>query len=286
MRALTESTIKAAFAKTGIWPFNPAAVTPNMMAPSKETSLRGSLPIPELSPVHTVSNMLVSMNERVQKWGAENSPSVTLSSRRSTQRTQLESDTPMSVRSQALPDPFDTLVHDSVDALQQLEAQEEAKKRASASNQLMGDGLPRLLTCEDFVKRVKAFAAAAKEKERGLKERRASKQEVKEAQKEYDTLVAQRKRENQKAHDLWVADKDLWAEEKRKAGKATRPQPLWRNFKLPPIPKLAILQSKAKELEASANAGEEEGGPGSDAEAGKDSELSGSSENEGDSHSD
>jgi hypothetical protein len=44
-RALTSGNIKTAFRKTGIHPFNPNVVTPDMLAPSKETSLESHLPV-------------------------------------------------------------------------------------------------------------------------------------------------------------------------------------------------------------------------------------------------
>jgi hypothetical protein len=44
-QALTPGNIKTAFRKTGIHPFNPDVVTPDMLAPSKETSLEANLPV-------------------------------------------------------------------------------------------------------------------------------------------------------------------------------------------------------------------------------------------------
>ncbi|KDQ18848.1 hypothetical protein BOTBODRAFT_94742, partial [Botryobasidium botryosum FD-172 SS1] len=45
LRTLSPSIIKSAFRKTGVWPFDPSVVTADMMAPSKETSCRGELPL-------------------------------------------------------------------------------------------------------------------------------------------------------------------------------------------------------------------------------------------------
>jgi hypothetical protein len=45
IHALTPGNIKTAFRKTGIHPFNPNVVTPDMLAPSKETSLESHLPV-------------------------------------------------------------------------------------------------------------------------------------------------------------------------------------------------------------------------------------------------
>jgi hypothetical protein len=48
--ALTPANIKAAFKKTGIWPFNPNVVTADMLAPSKATSSEAHLPSPPNDP--------------------------------------------------------------------------------------------------------------------------------------------------------------------------------------------------------------------------------------------
>ena len=48
---LTAKNIKAAFRKTGVWPFNPNVISTKMMAPSKETSCEGHLPIVPTTPV-------------------------------------------------------------------------------------------------------------------------------------------------------------------------------------------------------------------------------------------
>jgi len=51
VRAFTENNIRAAFAKTGIVPYNPNVVTVEMMAPSLETSTTSLLPLGLASPV-------------------------------------------------------------------------------------------------------------------------------------------------------------------------------------------------------------------------------------------
>ncbi|THU92507.1 hypothetical protein K435DRAFT_599326, partial [Dendrothele bispora CBS 962.96] len=91
----------------------------------------------------------------------------------------------------------------------QLEAQEEAKKRVSKAR-LMGDGMPRLLTSEEFVGRVEEFAKETEEKERAQKERQANKNEIAEARRKWEELENARVKENERLHDLWEADKELW----------------------------------------------------------------------------
>ena len=51
LRTLTAENIKAAFRKTGVWPFNPNVISTEMMAPSKETFREGHLPIVPATPV-------------------------------------------------------------------------------------------------------------------------------------------------------------------------------------------------------------------------------------------
>jgi len=55
---LTPGNIKAAFQKTGVVPFDPSVVTPEMMAPSLELSSKGTLPLLMSSPLRAVSDLL------------------------------------------------------------------------------------------------------------------------------------------------------------------------------------------------------------------------------------
>jgi hypothetical protein len=58
IRALTPGNIKTAFRKTGIHPFNPNVITPDMLAPSKETSLESHLPVETSEGTKIFANML------------------------------------------------------------------------------------------------------------------------------------------------------------------------------------------------------------------------------------
>lgn len=58
LRAMTPANIKSAFAKTGVWPFNRAVITKDMMAPAKETSCEGHLPIIPETPVRVIAKLL------------------------------------------------------------------------------------------------------------------------------------------------------------------------------------------------------------------------------------
>jgi hypothetical protein len=68
VRAFTESNIRAAFAKTGIVPYNPDVVTEKMMAPSLETSRTSLLPLGLASPVREVVDLISHHNARKRKW--------------------------------------------------------------------------------------------------------------------------------------------------------------------------------------------------------------------------
>jgi hypothetical protein len=74
VRALTPDNIKAAFKKTGVWPFNPDVVTEEMLAPSRETSCEAHLPLPLDDPavnvLATMLRKLTTINE------ANNEPDV------------------------------------------------------------------------------------------------------------------------------------------------------------------------------------------------------------------
>jgi hypothetical protein len=65
--AFTPETIKAAFRKTGLWPFNREVITAEMMAPSLETSVRGHLPIAPSTPVRVMTDMFYRARERAKK---------------------------------------------------------------------------------------------------------------------------------------------------------------------------------------------------------------------------
>jgi hypothetical protein len=57
--ALTPKNIKAAFKKTGVWPFNPNVVTAEMLAPSKDTSCEAHVPLPPDDPaIDVLATML------------------------------------------------------------------------------------------------------------------------------------------------------------------------------------------------------------------------------------
>ncbi|KAF5389967.1 hypothetical protein D9757_013844 [Collybiopsis confluens] len=58
LKAVTGETVKSAFRKTGVWPYNPSAITQDMMAPAKVTSIDSALPVIPATPVRVMAKMI------------------------------------------------------------------------------------------------------------------------------------------------------------------------------------------------------------------------------------
>jgi len=74
VHALTPDNIKAAFKKTGVWPFNPDVVTEEMLALSRETSCEAYLPLPPDDPAVNVLAMMLQKLTTINE--ANNDPDV------------------------------------------------------------------------------------------------------------------------------------------------------------------------------------------------------------------
>lgn len=66
MKAATPDNIKAAFRKTGAWPYDPSQISARMLAPSKETSYTCNLPLQPPSPVRVVSKAMAHLRRHDQ----------------------------------------------------------------------------------------------------------------------------------------------------------------------------------------------------------------------------
>jgi hypothetical protein len=64
VRTLTPTNIRAAFAKTGVWPFNPNVITPAMMAPSRDTSEKAAMPLKQPTPIRIVADIFDNIARR------------------------------------------------------------------------------------------------------------------------------------------------------------------------------------------------------------------------------
>ncbi|KAF8148314.1 hypothetical protein K438DRAFT_1779644 [Mycena galopus ATCC 62051] len=154
----------------------------------------------------------------------------------------------------------------------QLAAQEK-KKSDKKRGRLVGDGLPRLLTSREFVRRVTEFEKNAREKEEGLKQRKADREEKSTAMKEWKELDDARK--------AWEAERDIAKEEHRR--------PRWKKptlkgllFSLLPKPNFAVEPGE-KIVERDSDVEDSNNGPshgGDDGSESSDNDLPSPSEDE------
>jgi hypothetical protein len=314
VRALTEANIKSAFQKTGLWPFSRDVVTPEMMAPSLETSVRGHLPVPPTTPVQVMTDMLYRAHERAKKARLCTESASDSDSDAPSSPTPENPSPPRRRRlPDARPDPFSTPVKDAIASLRttsaaflvtsspvqssstppriaptvispekarntallaaepstalerelqaalreqqsknraqksqmvamqsalvlngtycdlvrsQLAAQEE-KKNKKKKGRLVGDGLPRLLTAREFVRRVAEFEKTATEKATALEQRKATRAEKAEAMKEWKMLDEERKERNHEIRNEWKEQVQAW-EAERDLAKEEHRRPRWK----------------------------------------------------------
>ncbi|KAJ7150439.1 hypothetical protein C8R43DRAFT_887278 [Mycena crocata] len=129
----------------------------------------------------------------------------------------------------------------------QLAAQEQSKT-SKQKGRLVGDGMPRLLTSSEFVRRVEAFHADAAIKEAELSERRATRVERNDALVEWKALESRRKEENKAIRVSWQADVKAWEEERDRAkalGKRPSYKPTLKGQLFSPVPKPQLAGNNA-----------------------------------------
>lgn len=66
IRALTTENIKAAFRKTGVYPFDPSVIPEEMLAPARETSTKHHSIVPLKTPVRVLANAITKWELRKQ----------------------------------------------------------------------------------------------------------------------------------------------------------------------------------------------------------------------------
>ncbi|KIJ08197.1 hypothetical protein PAXINDRAFT_60948, partial [Paxillus involutus ATCC 200175] len=92
----------------------------------------------------------------------------------------------------------------------QLAFQEEKKKNPGAPGKLVEDGLPRLLSGDEFYEKVVEFTKWQKEKEVQKETRQAEREELKAANDEWKKNEAKRKVENAARREHFHAAKTTW----------------------------------------------------------------------------
>ncbi|KAJ7435692.1 hypothetical protein FB451DRAFT_1019734 [Mycena latifolia] len=147
----------------------------------------------------------------------------------------------------------------------QLAAQEK-KKSDKKKGRLVGDGLPRLLTSREFVRRVTEFEKNARKKEEGLKQRKADREEKSAAMKEWKELDEARKARNKEIRSDYDARVKAW-EAERDIAKEERRRPRWKKPTLKgllfsPLPKPSFaVEPGEKAVERDSDVEESNDGP-------------------------
>ncbi|KAF7368486.1 HTH CENPB-type domain-containing protein [Mycena venus] len=168
----------------------------------------------------------------------------------------------------------------------QLAAQEE-KKNKKKKGRLVGDGLPRLLTAREFVRRIEEFEKNATEKAAALEQRKATRLEKADALKGWKVLDEERKERNKEIKEEWKervkeweAERDLAREEHRRPGWK---KPVLKDLLFPPLPKPGFAVEPGEKM---VETDEEEGGKDngsrdSDSDSDEDSDLPNSADESG-----
>jgi hypothetical protein len=163
----------------------------------------------------------------------------------------------------------------------QLAAQEDSKK-SKKKGRLVGDGMPRLLTSNEFVRRVVAFQKTAEDTAVESEKRRVTKAERKEAMTGWRRLEKIRKDENQAIRARWQESVTAWEVERDRAKLAGR-RPAWKKpvltgQLLSPVPKPPLVADEGEEPAA----GPSNGGARGNSSGSEDSENSEGSEDDED----
>lgn len=322
LRAFTPENVKMAFAKTGIYPFNPDVITPTAMNPSIESSRLGDgLPLPQPSPIKVVANLLKRRHE-LQNTASnqlnraafpshstisdENIDPVLLAESQAalqdlsqTSAAFLVSQSPIKASAPVpfhlppqlpppIPVPNDLLSHvpsnlfeermqemlityiklateqyATIARLQanlvlqnvycerlrsQLNAKEKAANAPKGTGRLAVDGLPRCLTSDEFVEKVREFVerqlAEATEKERKKKAR----EDYSAAMREWTRLDRLRIESNKLLTAKYKADVMIW-EAERDLAKREKRRARWNKPKKGKLPGPAPKPQKPQQLE-------------------------------------
>ncbi|CAA7271870.1 unnamed protein product [Cyclocybe aegerita] len=235
VRALTEDNVKAAFRKTGVWPFNPDVVTPDMLAPSKETSSEATLPLVSTDPaINVLATMFrkLAVSSDVESGTISEVPPSGSGTKHAAINEAVAAqshDTNSKLASRNIELQANNLLNEVYcgKAKSQLQHQEEKKKGGRTGKEtLKADGLGRLLTGDEFYE-----ARQEHEKRKRLEAR--DKAERKDARAAYQAAKAKWDKEEEGRKAL----KEQEAEKHKKAVAAWEKAKTRANARVPP-PKL------------------------------------------------
>lgn len=134
----------------------------------------------------------------------------------------------------------------------QLQAREESQKNPKAKGRLLGDGLPRLLTGDEFTQKTQEHEEYQLAKQAEKERRKAARNNYAEQVNERKRLCAERKERNAKITSNWQAKVTEWEQERdvaRKEKRKTRWNKPKRGPMEPPIPKPKLSKEAEDEFE-------------------------------------
>lgn len=329
IRAITEDTILSAFRKTGVHPFNPDVVTDDMLAPSKESSIEGHLPLPPPTPVRAIARLIekLSINddsfneiEETNSQASDSSPSTptptttasnsnrtraaiddalkalsqtNLSYLTSSTRPIMSTDFMHTTRTEPVsltPSPYDNLsiIPETQNEILLMAALREAQenntrvqrriielqasnilneiycnklrfqlaykeeKQGQLKGKLIGDGLPKMLTGDEFYERVVEFTKWQQEQEKLRAERQEDAAGYKIELAAWNKEENERKAKNKERSEEFHMEVAAWNERREKAkGKGKL-----REFKEPKPKRGPLLKATLKPKRADADEGE------------------------------
>lgn len=308
-RAFSPENVKMAFAKTGIFPFNPDVVPISAMKPSIESSTSGDgLPLIQPSPVRALTKLIkdIGKQKALHLHPEDNNhtidpqllsaPAELINDLSTTSAGFLFTASPIK-SSSTLPVPISTfalpytipkdiltvtaqttlegkLQHALLELVQrestqygamaglqagmvlqsiyceklrsQLFERERTEKQRKGSGKLMNDGLPRCLTSDDFIEKVREFAQRQADEEAAKERKQRIRDKHSVALVEWKKLDAERKkREGDRTLRYQMATK-LFKEEQTKAKLEKRP-PQW--AKPTREPREPLLPKPTKEVD-------------------------------------
>jgi hypothetical protein len=303
-RAFTPDNIQSAFRKTGVVPFDPSAINATSMSTSTETSVKGSLPIRQPSPIQEIADALLNAtfdNEDVRMSLDHEITSKIHSGLASTSFSFLVDSSPIMANHANLPMPThyhieplsnetqallnyvpqttqeSKLVHALHEFVERDRQHYEAARFAAAtavlqgiycarlkkqlfsseksgdkeSGRLLGDGLPAVLTSDEFLSQV-VNRDERRDQQTRLKEARKEarlrhKKAVEVWQKENRKRIEQNKAEARHFElqfAQWKVERDLAKQEGRKPGWPKPKKPLRRA----PVPRPILQETQAEVL--------------------------------------
>ncbi|KAJ3494531.1 hypothetical protein NLJ89_g10787 [Agrocybe chaxingu] len=263
VHALSRESILAAFHKTGVHPFNPDVITENMLAPAKESSMEGHLPLPPPTPVptpgatpsETPTNTRQAAIEDVLKDLSKTDLTYLFSSLHLMTSSDPMATTCTAPISTTL-SPFTNLsiIPKTQNKIVLLAALEEKKENDKMKGKLIGNGLPKMLTGDDFYEHVVKFTKWQREQEQQKMERKEAAKSYKEELSTWKVAEEAQKERNKEISMVYHEALDAWEEWKaaaKAAGKACQfkePRPkMGPRIKATPKPKRVVEDEEVEE---------------------------------------